>query len=136
MAGRPGIRPPYGAVYFLIQGVAGDPLLGPWIRGRLALAGIGLHSDLGVWLDAVYALWLEQPEAGVVRNAARTLEQKAAMIRPEEARETWGRSPVARALSGGLGRGPGAESGGGAPPESAALAQWERIQQRNRLRGG
>jgi len=135
MAGQAGGGPPYGAVAFLILGVAEDPLLGPWIRGRLALAGIGLHTDLRVWLDAVYALWLEAPEGDRVRSVARQLEQKAAMIRPEEARETWGRSAVAQALSGGLGRGAGAESGGGGPPVGAALAAYERIQQRNRMRG-
>lgn len=97
-----------------------DAIAGPWLRGRLALAGIDLSAPLDVWLDAVYALLPEIP-GGALGKIAAQLERKAAMIDPEAARETWGRSAVHRQLAGKLGQGPGVESGStrGMPPEIA-----------------
>lgn len=100
------------------------------MRGKLALAGIDLSTDIGVWLDAVYALWLELPEEARVKKFAAQLERRGAMLRPEEARRTWGRTPVQRALAGDLGQGPAASAG--APDPATLRATWDRLQKTRR----
>lgn len=80
------------------------------MRGRLALADIDLSAPLPLWLDAVYTVWAEAP-IETLTKMNKQLVQKSAMLRPDEARETWGMLPEHQAMSGGLGRGPGLEAG-------------------------
>lgn len=65
---------------------------------------------LNVWLDAVYTVWIEAPHE-LLEKVNKQLVVKAAMLRPDEARETWGMRPEHRAMAGTLGQGPGAEAG-------------------------
>lgn len=87
-------------------------MVGAWIRGKLALAGMDLSTPDRVWLDAVWSLWVEAPD---LQEFNRVFLMRSAMLRPEEARRTWGKTGVHAALSGGLGTGRGAEAGGGQP---------------------
>jgi hypothetical protein len=95
-----------------------DPITGPYFRGRLALCGIGSDTPLAKWLDSIYAVWLDAP-AEVMEKAARTLEMRSAMIRPD--RDTWGLTPVQQALSGNLQSGPGVEQAAGHGPPGSRL---------------
>jgi len=70
------------------------------LRGRLALAGIGLHTPLGDWLDAVYAAYLDGPPEETLRKAHQQAVIGAARLRPDRA--TWGLDPEQRALGQGL----------------------------------
>lgn len=80
----------------LLHGLTEDPQMGPWVRGRLALAGVDLRTELGTWLDAVYALWIDQPGADVLTSASRALVIASAKAAPD--RETWGALPEQQAL--------------------------------------
>lgn len=77
-----------------------DPVVGPYIRGKLALAGLGLHTPLTEWLDAVYAVYLDSPGGDVLKKAHEQVVLHSARIRPDRA--TWGLLPDHRALSRGL----------------------------------
>lgn len=74
--------------------------MGPYLRGRLALAGVGLRTPLADWLDAVYAAYLDGPPEEVLRKAHQQTVIGAARLRPN--RETWGLEPDHVALSKGL----------------------------------
>lgn len=75
-------------------------MVGPYLRGRLALAGIGLHTPLQDWLDAVYAAYLDGPGEELLRKAHQQAVIGAARLRPD--RDTWGLEPDHRALGQGL----------------------------------
>ena len=95
MDDRAGERSPYAAV-ILIYGLTEDALIGPWIRGRLALAGLDLRMAASAWLDAVYALWIDQPDKDILTKANQTLVVASARLIPD--RETWGALPEQQAL--------------------------------------
>lgn len=114
MAHGVGRRAPY-AVVILLHGMTTDPISGPYFRGRLALAGIGLHTPLRDWLDAVYAIWLDAPSEKF-EKASRTMVISSAKLRPN--RETWGITPEQQALGGKLQAGPGLEAAGHGAPGS------------------
>lgn len=73
------------------------------MRGRLALADIGLNTPLDVWLDAVYAVSVEAPYEAL-EKLNKQMIVKSAMVDPEAARETWGALPEHQAMAGKLGR--------------------------------
>lgn len=87
------------------------------MRGQLARAGLGLRTDLDVWLDAVYGLWAEVPFDTLTQMAKR-ISAKVAQLDPDEARKTWGRRPEHVALAGQLGK-------GDAPDPADAIQRWE-----------
>lgn len=99
----------------LILGFTVNPISAQYVRGKLALAGINLSADLGTWLDAVYAVWIDAPHE-LLEKANAQMVRTQARIRPEEARETWGLRPEHRAMAGRLGSGRGAEAGAGQAP--------------------
>lgn len=76
-----------------------DPITGPYVRGKLELAHIGLNTPLAHWLDAVYAVWLDAPHDRL-EIAFKQTTLAAAKLRPD--RSTWGRLPEHRALGRGL----------------------------------
>ena len=84
----------------LTWGWTRDPVVGPYLRGRLALAGIGLHTPLSDWLDAVYAAYLDGPPEETLKKAHQQTVIGAAKLRPD--RDTWGLEPDHRALGQGL----------------------------------
>jgi hypothetical protein len=90
--------------------LAESPSAGAYVRGKLALAGVDLSTDLGIWLDAVYAVWIDAPHE-LLEKAQATMVRQIARLRPEEARETWGLRPEHQAMAGKLGKG-----GAGAAP--------------------
>lgn len=63
----------------------------------------------------MYAAWAEAP-GELLPKLAKHVTVQAAMLRPEEARETWGLLPEHRALGGNLVREPGLEAGRGRAP--------------------
>lgn len=77
-----------------------NPVVGPYLRGKLALAGIGLHTPLTEWLDAVYAVYLDGPGDEVFKKAHEQTVIGTARMRPDRA--TWGLLPEHRALGRGL----------------------------------
>jgi hypothetical protein len=95
VADRLGHGTPYPAVC-LIYGLTESPLIGPWIRGKLTLAGVDLRTDAGAWLDSVYALWIEQPPTDALERAQRAMVIGSARLAPD--RETWGALPEQQAL--------------------------------------
>lgn len=99
-------------------------MLGPYIRGQLVLADIGLSMPCGMWLDAVYAVWVTAPEHLAKYN--RELVIKSAQLDPEAARETWGALPEHRAMAGQLGRGKGVEAGGAMPQRTRPVRSQHR----------
>ena len=74
-------------------------MVGPYIRGKLRLAGVDLRTPLGDWLDAVYAAYLDAPHE-FLADAHRQTVIAAARRRPD--RETWGIEPDHIALGKGL----------------------------------
>lgn len=84
----------------LTYGWTRDRVVGPYLRGRLVLAGVGLQTPLPDWLDAVYAAYLDAPEHTVLKDAHRQTVVGAARIRPD--RDTWGLDPDHIVLSAGL----------------------------------
>jgi hypothetical protein len=104
-----GGKPPYAAV-ILIHGLTEHPIVGPYVRGKLALADIELASPLASWLDAVWAAYAEAPHE-LLQKLNAELVKKSAMLDPEEARATWGVAPEHVAMAGRLGRGRGLEAG-------------------------
>lgn len=76
-----------------------DPISGPYVRGVLELAHVGLNTPLDRWLDAVYAAWLDAPH-DKLEKTFKQLTLAAARIRPD--RSTWGKLPEHRALGKGL----------------------------------
>jgi len=93
-----------------------SPIYGPFIRGQLALAHVTLQTPLSTWLDAVYAAYVAAPHEAL-QAAAKQMVIQSARLRPD--RDTWGKLPEHQALAGKLGRGAGAEAGGGASPTAA-----------------
>lgn len=129
MAGGVGRGPPYAAV-ILILGLTEHPVLASYIRGKLALAGVDLSTDLATWLDSVYAVWIEAPHEALEKASSHMIKATA-RLRPEEARETWGMRPEHQAMAGRLGRGPGLEAGAGRAPTvgprgdtESAVQEW------------
>lgn len=84
----------------LTYGWTQDAVVGPYLRGRLVLAGVGLHTPLADWLDAVYAAYLDGPEETVLKKAHQQTVIGAARLRPN--RDTWGLEPDHVALGQGL----------------------------------
>ena len=76
-----------------------DPVCGPYVRGKLELAGLGLNTPLDRWLDAVYAVWLDAPHDRL-EVAFKKTTLAAAKLRPD--RSTWGKLPEHQALTRGL----------------------------------
>lgn len=110
MAYQPGGQTPYGTVS-LILSLTEDPVAGPYVRGKLTHGGIDpAHLTVGDWLDAVFAAWVDAPHE-FLEKVNKAFVVKSAQLRPEEARETWGLRPEHQHMSGGLGAGPGLESG-------------------------
>lgn len=72
---------------------------GSYIQGRLALAGVDLHTPVATWLDAVWALYVDAPHQ-LLEKMAKERVIRAAQLRPD--RETWGKLPEQRALGAGL----------------------------------
>jgi hypothetical protein len=66
-----------------------------------------------VWLDAVWAVYADAPHE-TLKKLHEEMVKKSAMLRPEEARETWGVAPEHVAMAGRLGRGQGLEAGNNA----------------------
>lgn len=99
MDGGPDVGKPFGRVLLIFKWTR-DPVVGPYLRGRLALAGVGLHTPLAEWLDAVYAAYLDGPADEVYQNAHKQTVIGAARLRPDRA--TWGLQADQRALSRGL----------------------------------
>ena len=93
-----GIRPPYGDV-LLITYTAEDITYRSYLQGRLALAGVDLHTPVATWLDAVWALYVDAPHQ-LLEKLAKDRVVRAAHLRPD--RETWGKLPEQRALGAGL----------------------------------
>jgi len=73
-----------------------------YISGKLTLAGLSLRIPFRLWLDAVYAAFLEAPHE-VLEKAAKQLAIEEAKIDPERARATWGLRPEHQAMSKGIG---------------------------------
>jgi hypothetical protein len=110
VAHQPGGQPPYGTVS-LILSLTEDPIAGPYVRGRLTHARVDPRRvTLGQWLDAVYAAWVDAPHE-LLEKITKQIVIKSAQLRPEEARETWGLRPEHQHMTGGLGAGPGLETG-------------------------
>jgi hypothetical protein len=65
---------------------------GPYVRGRLALAGLGPRTSISTWCDAVWAILAEAP-ADVLDKLADHFAINEAARDPERARETWGLLP-------------------------------------------
>jgi hypothetical protein len=93
----------FGGV-LLTWGMVKDPKIGPYIRGSLTLAGVGLRMPASEWLDAVYAVYLNAPHE-LLEKAHKQMVIGAARLRPD--RETWGLLPEHQALGRGLVKGPG-----------------------------
>lgn len=93
-----GIRPPYGDV-LLIASTAEDITYRSYLQGRLALAGVDLHTPVATWLDAVWALYVDAPHQ-LLEKMTKERVIRAAQLRPD--RETWGKLPEQRALGAGL----------------------------------
>lgn len=107
---QPGGQTPYGTVS-LILSLTEDPIAGPYVRGKLTHCGIDpARLTLGGWLDAVFAAWVDAPHE-LLEKVNKQMVIKSAQLRPEEARETWGLRPEHQHMAGGLGAGPGLESG-------------------------
>lgn len=106
-----GIRPPYGDV-LLIASVAEDMTYQGYINGRLALAGLDLHTPVASWLDAVWALYVDAPHS-LLKDMSKERVIRAAQLRPD--RETWGKLPEQRALGAGLVQEEGPAAGLGKP---------------------
>lgn len=95
-------RTPYGEAIALTRAVV-EPSseLGPYIRGRLHLAGIDLRGDVGSWLDAVYVIIAESgPVSEVLTKLDKQLMMMGGQIYPE--RESWGLSPRQQQMARGL----------------------------------
>ncbi len=115
MDDRGGGQPPYVTVT-LTWGMTEHPELGPFIRGKLVRAGVDLRTPLAAWLDAVYSLWVEQPDGDILARANRTMIIETAKARPD--RDTWGALPEQQALGiTKIVRGPGLQGG---PPTHEA----------------
>lgn len=89
MGHRAGGRPPY-ATACLIHGFAVEGEYAPYVRGRLALAGIDSRVPLATWLDAVYAIVADAPH-NVLGPLDDQLTLQSGRLRPD--RDTWGMSP-------------------------------------------
>ena len=74
----------------LIYGLTEDPNIGSYLRGRLLLNRIDLHTSIDQWLDAVYALWLDAPHE-LLKKARKVIDEHSVMVAPD--RETWGTTP-------------------------------------------
>lgn len=79
-------------------------MLGPYVRGRLALAGLDTRVDAGTYLDAAYAIVAEAPGETLDKMMRKIVEVRA---RHAPDRATWGLEPEHRAMSAGLQPGPG-----------------------------
>lgn len=90
-----------------------------YIQGRLALAGVDLHTPVANWLDAVWAVYVDAPHS-LLKDLAKERVVRAAQLRPD--RETWGRLPEHQALGAGLVRDESATPGRGVslPPQLEA----------------
>jgi hypothetical protein len=75
-----------------LLGATRDPLLGHYIRGRLALAGIDSRADIGPYCAAIWAILLEAP-SDQIKAVQDQLIVSEAIRNPEKARETWGLLP-------------------------------------------
>lgn len=83
----------------LIHGFTTDPVVGPYVRGKLTLAGLDTRVDADSYLDAVYATVAEAP-GEVLDKMMRKIVEVRARVAPN--RDTWGLEPEHRAMSSGL----------------------------------
>lgn len=74
-------------------------MLGPYVRGQLALHGLDFRVPVAGWLDAVYAIVATAP-FDVLKTMDEKLTVAHARIAPD--RETWGLLPEQQRLSRGL----------------------------------
>lgn len=80
-----------------------------------------MSTDLSVWLDAVYAAWVDTPFDQLDKINQQWVKQ-VARLDPEEARKTWGMRPEHLAMAGNLGKGADVRK----PADPAeAVRQWE-----------
>lgn len=136
MAGRAGGWPPYAGVLLIYHLAEGDAVVSGYVRGRLALAGVDLSSDLRTWLDAAWACYIDAP-VDTLKSASHEMTKAMARVRPETARETWGLLPEHQAAAGRLGRSQGLEasvptaraSGGST---AADVERWRQEQMKKR----
>jgi hypothetical protein len=80
---------------------ARHPQIGPYIRGRLVLAGLDLRTAISDWCDAVYAILAEAPGERLEKLLDHFTMMEA-VIDPERARATWGLLPEHTARAGAL----------------------------------
>jgi hypothetical protein len=119
--------------------VEGDAVVSGYVRGKLALAGVDLSSDLRTWLDAAWACYIDAP-VDTLKGASHEMTKAMARVRPETARETWGLLPEHQAAAGRLGRTQGLEAdaarvqarGGGST--AADVERWKQEQMSKRPR--
>jgi hypothetical protein len=91
-----------------------------------------LSLDIGAWLDAVWAAYMDAPHQ-VLEKAQAQMIKAMARARPEEARETWGLRPEHRAMTGQLDSGPGAAPATGpVAAKDAEIDSWVRRQAQQR----
>ena len=95
MGHRAGGQTPY-ATACLIYGFAAEGEYAPYVRGRLALAGIDSRVPLATWLDAIYAIVADAPHE-LLDKLNGHFVIASARARPD--RESWGATPEQVALS-------------------------------------
>lgn len=95
----------------LLHGFTTDPAVGPYVRGRLALAGLDLSVDAGTYLDAIHAIAAEVPVETLEKMMSEIVKHNA-RVAPD--RETWGLLPEHQRMSAGLQDNNGGVTGGAA----------------------
>jgi hypothetical protein len=95
---RAGGQPPYGTVSVLVSlAVTRSSTLGPYVRGRLALADFDLRGDCGGWLDAVYAILADAPHE-IIEQLNKRLIVAGTRAAPDP--DTWGLLPEHQSMAG------------------------------------
>jgi hypothetical protein len=78
-----------------------SPLYGPYIRGKLRIAGVDLRTPIADTLDVLYVILTEIPHE-VLTKLRDGLVTAEAIADPQRARETWGLTADHQAMSAGL----------------------------------
>lgn len=100
MDDRPGGQPPFGTVKVLIALTQRGSEYGPYVRGRLALAGLDdSRVPASRYCDAIYAIVADAPH-DVLKDLFKQLTIQGAAAAPD--RDTWGLLPEHQMLAGGL----------------------------------
>jgi hypothetical protein len=87
----------------IVHGFTRDPMIGPYVRGKLTLAGLDTRDDAGSYLDATYAIVAEAP-TDVLDKMMKEIVKVRARSAPDRA--TWGLEPEHLRMSAGLQPGP------------------------------